>query len=58
MSHLLEDHEIIIGVLRDSIQKTEQNGDSGTNDVLTGTVLRCHEMQVWFVAEHLVETHW
>ena len=38
------------------VQKTAENGDSGTNDLLTGTVLRCHEMQVWFVAEHLVET--
>jgi starvation-inducible DNA-binding protein len=56
LSQLLEDHEIIIGVLRDAIQKNAENGDSGTNDLLTRTVLRCHEMQVWFVAEHLVET--
>jgi hypothetical protein len=29
---------------------------SGTNDMLAGDVLRRHEMQVWFVAEHLVDT--
>jgi starvation-inducible DNA-binding protein len=56
LSQLLEDHEIIIGVLRDAIGKTELNGDAGTNDLLTGTVLRCHEMQVWFLSEHLVDT--
>jgi starvation-inducible DNA-binding protein len=56
LSQLLEDHEIIIGLLRDAIQKTDQNGDAGTNDLLTSSVLRCHEMQVWFLAEHLVET--
>jgi starvation-inducible DNA-binding protein len=27
----------------------------GTNDLLMGDVLRRHEMQVWFLAEHVVE---
>ena len=27
----------------------------GTNDLLMGDVLRRNEMQVWFVAEHIVE---
>jgi starvation-inducible DNA-binding protein len=56
LSQLLEDHEIIIAVVREAIEKTDQNGDAGTNDLLTSSVLRCHEMQVWFLSEHLVET--
>ncbi|MEK6439179.1 Dps family protein [Pseudonocardia sp. T1-2H] len=55
LSRLLEGHEIIIGVLREAIEKTDENGDAGTNDLLTGTVLRRHEMHTWFVAEHLVD---
>jgi starvation-inducible DNA-binding protein len=31
-------------------------GDDGTNDLLVSDVLRTHEMQVWFLAEHLVDT--
>ena len=30
-------------------------GDDGTNDLLVSNVIRTNEMQVWFVAEHLVE---
>ncbi|GAA1276250.1 DNA starvation/stationary phase protection protein [Pseudonocardia aurantiaca] len=55
LSRLLEDHEIIIGVVREAIEKTGETGDAGTNDLLTGTVLRRHEMHTWFVAEHLVD---
>jgi starvation-inducible DNA-binding protein len=28
----------------------------GTDDLLMGDVLRRHELQVWFLAEHLVDT--
>ena len=30
--------------------------DDGTNDLLVSGVIRTHEMQVWFLAEHLVDT--
>jgi starvation-inducible DNA-binding protein len=56
LSRTLEAHEQIIGALRDGIERTERNGDSGTNDLLMSDVLRRHEMQVWFLAEHLVDT--
>jgi starvation-inducible DNA-binding protein len=49
-------HEAIITEVRAAIEQTAQNGDSGTNDLLMGDVLRSHEQQVWGVAEHLVET--
>jgi starvation-inducible DNA-binding protein len=30
-------------------------GDDGTNDLLVSDVIRANELQVWFLAEHLVE---
>jgi starvation-inducible DNA-binding protein len=56
LSRLLEAHEHIIDETREAIRKTGQSGDSGTNDLLIGDVLRKHELQVWFLAEHLVDT--
>jgi starvation-inducible DNA-binding protein len=56
LSRLLEAHEIIITKVRDAITRTQANRDDGTNDLLMGDVLRRHELQVWFLAEHLVLT--
>ena len=56
LSRLLEAHELIIGEVRNAITATTANRDDGTNDMLMGDVLRSHELQVWFVAEHLVDT--
>jgi starvation-inducible DNA-binding protein len=56
LSRLLEAHELIIGELREAIDKTAANQDSGTNDLLVSQVLRTNELQVWFLAEHLVDT--
>jgi starvation-inducible DNA-binding protein len=55
LDRLLDAHEIIIEKVRAAIDKTEKSGDMGTNDLLMGDVLRRHEMQVWFIAEHVVE---
>jgi starvation-inducible DNA-binding protein len=52
---LLDAHETVIGKVRDGIEKTEKSEDWGTNDLLMGDVLRRHELQVWFIAEHLVD---
>jgi len=41
--------------VREALDKTEESKDMGTNDLLMGDVLRRHEMQVWFLAEHVVE---
>jgi DNA-binding ferritin-like protein len=30
-------------------------GDDSTNDLLVSNVIRTDEMQVWFIAEHLVD---
>jgi starvation-inducible DNA-binding protein len=56
LSRLLEAHEIVIAKIRDAITRTMDNRDDGTNDMLMGDVLRRHELQVWFLAEHLVDT--
>ena len=55
LGRLLDAHETIIEKVRDAIDKTEEIKDMGTNDLLMGGVLRRHEMQVWFLSEHVVE---
>jgi starvation-inducible DNA-binding protein len=55
LSRLLDAHETIIEKVREALDKTEASKDMGTNDLLMGDVLRRHEMQVWFIAEHVVE---
>ena len=50
----LDAHETIIEKVRDAIEKTEKSRDMGSNDLLMGDVLRRHELQVWFLAEHIV----
>lgn len=54
LSRLLEAHEMIIEKVREAITKTADVHDDGTNDMLMGDVLRTNELQVWFLAEHLV----
>jgi starvation-inducible DNA-binding protein len=52
---LLDAHETVLEKVRSGIGKTEKSGDWGSNDLLMGDVLRRHELQVWFVAEHVVD---
>jgi len=56
LSRLLEAHEIVITKVRDAITRTTASRDDGTNDLLMGNALRGHELEVWFLAEHLVDT--
>jgi starvation-inducible DNA-binding protein len=55
LSRLLDAHETIIEKVRDGLDKTEESKDLGSNDLLMGDVLRRHEMEVWFLAEHVVD---
>src|SRR3954452_18613482 len=55
LDRLLDAHETIIEKVRAGIDKTEESGDWGSNDLLMSDVLRRNEMQVWFIAEHVVE---
>ncbi len=52
---LLDAHEIVITNVRHAIDRTEASEDWGTNDLLMSDVLRRNELQVWFVAAHLVD---
>jgi starvation-inducible DNA-binding protein len=56
ISRLLEAHELIIKEVREAARAASDAGDDGTNDLLVSEVLRTNELQVWFVAEHLVDT--
>jgi starvation-inducible DNA-binding protein len=55
LSRLLEAHEIVIVATRSAANKANELGDFGTNDVLVSDVLRTNELQVWFLAEHLID---
>lgn len=55
ISRLLSAHETILLESRAAARKAEENDDSGTNDLLVSQVIRTNEMQVWFLAEHLVD---
>ncbi len=52
---LLDAHETILEKVRKGIEKTEKSADWGSNDLLMSDVLRRHELQVWFVSEHVVD---
>jgi len=54
ISRLLMAHEIILQGARASARKAAEMGDDGTNDLLVSQIIRTNEMQVWFLAEHLV----
>ena len=55
ISRLLHAHEIVLKEARAMAQKADEEGDDGTNDLIVSSVIRTNEMQVWFVAEHLVD---
>lgn len=56
ISRLLEAHEIILKDARGFAREASDNEDDGTNDLLVSEVIRTNELQVWFLAEHLVAT--
>lgn len=55
LSRLLEAHEIILKEARTFARDADEAGDDGTNDLLVSQVIRTNELQVWFLAEHLVD---
>ena len=56
ISRLLIAHEIVLQEARVAARKAASLGDDGTNDLLVSGVIRTNELQVWFLAEHLVDT--
>jgi len=55
ISRLLHAHEIILKEARTAARQVAAAGDDGTNDLLVSEVIRTNELQVWFLAEHLVD---
>ena len=56
ISRLLHAHEIVLKEARTMARQAVANGDDGTNDLIVSDVIRTSELEVWFVAEHVVET--
>ena len=56
ISRLLHAHEIVLKEARAMARRAAEAGDDGTNDLVVSDVIRRNELQVWFVAEHVVET--
>src|SRR3989475_12556858 len=55
ISRLLHAHEIVLKEARTMARLAAERGDDGTNDLLVSDVIRSNELQVWFVAEHVVD---
>jgi starvation-inducible DNA-binding protein len=55
ISRLLHAHEIVIKEARAMARLAASANDDGTNDLLVSDVIRKNELQVWFVAEHVVD---
>jgi starvation-inducible DNA-binding protein len=55
ISRLLYAHEIVLKESRTIARLAAEHGDEGTNDLLVSDVIRRNELQVWFVAEHVVD---
>ena len=54
ISRLLHAHEIVLKEARTMARLATQGGDDGTNDLIVSDIIRRNELQVWFVAEHVV----
>lgn len=54
LARLLDGHQLTLRAAREAAEQTDHAGDLGTNDLLISQVIRTNELQVWFIAEHLV----
>src|SRR3954469_24122881 len=55
ISRLLHAHEVVLKEARIMARRAAEGGDDGTNDLIVSDVIRHNELQVWFVAEHVVD---
>ena len=54
VSRLLHAHEIVIKEARTMARIASERGDDGTSHLIVSEIIRTNELQVWFVAEHVV----
>ena len=52
---LLHAHEIVLKEARTMARLAADRGDEGTNDLIVSEIIRSNELQVWFMAEHVVD---
>jgi len=55
ISRLLHAHEIILKEAHTMASQADDNDDDGTNDLVVSDIIRTNELQVWFLAEHVVD---
>lgn len=55
ISRLLHAHEIVLKEAHTMARLAAESGDDGSNDLIVSSVIRRNELQVWFVAEHVVQ---
>src|SRR3954452_19148881 len=55
LSRLLHAHEIVLQEARAMGRLADAGGDAGTSDLIVSSIIRQNELQVWFLAEHLVD---
>jgi starvation-inducible DNA-binding protein len=55
IDRLLEAHELILKEARKAADQADDNGDQGTNDLLSSKLIPKTELMVWFVGEHVVD---
>jgi len=56
ISRLLHAHEIVLKEARTMARHAAERGDEVTNELIVTDVIRGNELQVWFVAEHVVDS--
>ena len=56
LTRLLDAHERIVKASRELADKAGEAKDTTTEDILSSAVTPTNELQIWFVAEHLVDT--
>jgi starvation-inducible DNA-binding protein len=55
IGRVLHAHEIVLKEARTMARLAAASGDDGSNDLIVGGIIRRNELQVWFVAEHVVK---
>lgn len=50
---LLEAHRVVLEGAHEAAERCGDDGDSGTDDLLSGVVIRAGQLQAWFIGEHL-----
>ncbi len=55
IARLLEAHKIVLQEARMAARAAAAAGDDGTNDLLVSDVIRTGELQVWFLAAHVMD---